>query len=409
MASSLSDSVATFQARCDAYGIPGQVRTDWANEGLDTYSKLLFRVASAPGQVDPAKQQELVNKVKQEDRTPQFLAALNRLLFEAGTFVVAELRQDLEGTGDAGKKLTPQERSSRTQAVRTRLGAWPVEGAFEPSHRLVDQATGMLRDQAIRYLPPSQCSSREAEIASTKRDDQLLRLENSGLRQVNKPQALRVDLGTDLRLYQALSRRGVAFEVAGVCTFDVHERYLRRLFDACQRNPPPGFQAATQDQLIRADRELWTQVAQEVQSQFGTAGSQAAVDAAITSLSGSAQVTFHLLPLPRPAGKRPWEHGPGDASGKKGQKGEGKTGKGDKGKDKGKGKGKSDGKQTNVPSALKGLKPKTQAGQAICFNYNLAHGCSQETKDSGGHPTCSRGAHVCMKCGGDHSASACQD
>ena len=55
------------------------------------------------------------------------------MLFEAGTFVVAELRSSVAGDDDGSKKLTHQERSSR-------MDAWPISGALEPSNALVDAA-----------------------------------------------------------------------------------------------------------------------------------------------------------------------------------------------------------------------------------------------------------------------------
>ena len=83
-------------------------------------------------------------------------------------------------------------------------------------------------------------------------------------------------------------------------------------------------------------------------------------------------------------------------------KGKGKGGKGGKGK--GKGKGDSG---RNVPAELKGLSG-TRKGVRLCFSFNLAHGCSLECKDVNGIPTCARGAHLCMRCGGLHSAATCE-
>ena len=47
-------------------------------------------------------------------------SAVNRLIFESGTFVVSELRK-VEGPAHS---LSTQERSSRLQAVQTELGSW---------------------------------------------------------------------------------------------------------------------------------------------------------------------------------------------------------------------------------------------------------------------------------------------
>ena len=47
--------------------------------------------------------------------------------------MVAELRSSVAGDDDGSKKLTHQERSSR-------MDAWPISGALEPSNALVDAA-----------------------------------------------------------------------------------------------------------------------------------------------------------------------------------------------------------------------------------------------------------------------------
>ncbi|CAE7800914.1 unnamed protein product, partial [Symbiodinium sp. KB8] len=145
------------------------------------------------------------------------------LLFEAGTFVVAELRSSVAGDDDGTRKLTHQERSSRMSALRAKLGAWPITGSFEPSNALIDLAFSMVADGAVKYLAPSRCSSREAEVVSDKKDETLFRLEAASFKAARKPPNIRVDVSSELRLYQAFSRRGVALEVANICSFAAHE------------------------------------------------------------------------------------------------------------------------------------------------------------------------------------------
>ena len=78
-----------------------------------------------------------------------------------------------------------------------------------------------------------------------------------------------------------------------------------------------------------------------------------------------------------------------------------KKGKGS-GKDRG-GGGKNDtipGK-SSLPQSLIGKTARTAAGEPICYNYNLEHGCT------GAKPgdRCSKGWHVCMEqgCGKAHT------
>ena len=171
----------------------------------------------------------------QAHRSAASRSVLARLVFEAGTLVVAELRHSLSQE-DTPQKRALEEHSSRIQAVKSRLGSWLFVGQFEPSHHLVDLASGTMREQAIRHILPSKCSSRDAVVGSLKKDEHLVRLENSTLRMSAKQHSVRVDLSTDLRLYQA---------VPGICSCDVHERCMRVLFDHMHRQPPVGFVGPT--------------------------------------------------------------------------------------------------------------------------------------------------------------------
>ena len=403
----ISDSEVTFSERCKRFGLSQEHVDDLKAKGVATYGQLLFRVASGPNQVDEAKLTDLINSC-QPNLNEAGKSAVKRLVFEAGTFVVAELKDAINSPGVEGvKRLTPQERDSRFQAVQQKLGSFALTGPYEPAHCLVDLCSGMAAAQCITHIPLSRCASREMEVATGKRDEQLLRLENSSLKLATKPQQVKVDVTSELRVSQALTRRGVALEMCGVCSFQEHESYSRSLLAHVHRTAPPGYQSPTIDQVLRADRELWVRISEVVRHNFSGSHGTGPVDEAIKSLKDCAQVLFHLHPMPLPPKpvpnplKRPWLSA---------QEGKGK-GKQEKGKGKGKGKTKGKGKggmrvQTNVPAPLKGLDPNL-SGEPICFDYSLPHGCQLESWDTPLGPACRKGLHVCMKCHGSHSASGC--
>ncbi|CAE7320387.1 unnamed protein product, partial [Symbiodinium microadriaticum] len=358
--------------------------------------QLLLRQACALALCDRPLSSSLL-MANQADSKATFQAKLDRYQAKVDKLVASfpeAHRLSVEASEDTPRRLSPEERSSRIQAVQARLGSWPIGGAFEPSHWLIDHCSGMIREQCIKYVAPSKCSSRDAEVTSVRRDDHLLRLENSTVKLQAKNSGIRVDLSTDLRLYQAVARRGLAMEVAGICSQDAHEKTMRVLFDHLHRAPPPNYVGPTADQFLRSDRELWRLVSERVGHGFANAGGSKLVDTALLELVHSPAVSFHLYPLPKPQApaKRPWEQ---DSQADRHTKG--KNGKG-KGKWKGKVKGKGDSGK-NVPSELKGLSG-TRNGIRLCFNFNMAHGCTLECKDINGNPTCARGAHLCMKCGG---------
>ena len=130
---SVSDSTVTFQAKALQHGIPQSAIDAWAAAGISTYSQLLFRVASAPNQVDANKLQALLDNM-QPKADATVTSSVHRLLFEAGTFIVSELRQSLEAPAtEPSRRLSTQERSSRLQALQAKLAAFRIAGQFEPS------------------------------------------------------------------------------------------------------------------------------------------------------------------------------------------------------------------------------------------------------------------------------------
>ena len=319
---------------------------------------------------------------------------------------MAELKDAISSPGVEGvKRLTPQERDSRFQAVQQKLGSFALAGPYERARSLIDVCSGMASSQCISHVALSRCASREMEVASGKKDEQLLRLENSSLKLASKPQQVKIDVSSELRVSQALTRRGVALEMCGMCSFAEHESYARALLAHVHQPAPPGYQPPTLDQALRADRELWIRISETVRHQFAGTHGTGPVDDAIKCHKDSAQVLFHLRPMPLPPKlpanplKRPWTAT--------------QEGKGNKDKGKGKGKGKQKGKgkgapriQTNVPAALKGLHPNYN-GEAICFDYSLPHGCQLETRETPSGVSCKKGLHICVRCRGAHSASGC--
>ena len=66
---------------------------------------------------------------------------------------------------------------------------------------------------------------------------------------------------TDLLLKSTLQRRGLALDMAGVMSYEVHDRLITFLFDEYMRIPHEGYAKTTVDQLHNADREIWSRLA----------------------------------------------------------------------------------------------------------------------------------------------------
>ncbi|CAE7262843.1 URC1, partial [Symbiodinium sp. KB8] len=145
--------------------------------------------------------------------------------------------------------------------------------------------------------------------------------------------------------------------------------------------PQATDQAPGIDAVLRADRELWIRVADEVGSEFVGPGKTSVVDDAIKKWQHSMQVAFFLVPVPKPEKpekqplKRTWEQTSTAPYVDKGGKGNRKdkfmtqawqTGKFGKGKAK---TGK-DKQQTAVPAALKGLDPNFQGVPSLTLDLS---------------------------------------
>ena len=93
----------------------------------------------------------------------------------------------------------------------------------------------------------------------------MLSLEQQMVKLAATEDHITVDTSTDLQLQWALQRRGLAFDQCTLLSHDVHETWVQQLLGQLTRDAPTGFARVTVTQIIRADRELFTLMAQEIQ------------------------------------------------------------------------------------------------------------------------------------------------
>ncbi|CAE7511598.1 unnamed protein product [Symbiodinium sp. CCMP2592] len=165
--------------------------------------------------------------------TPQTVADLRTLHFEATAFVVAVLKEH-------------------------------VTGELCPSHALCDMANTIYETSVMTWISPSKCSKRDAEIQSVSKVEakSAISLEKQSLVVVPHEPA-KADTSTELRLQWALMRRGVAFDQCRLLSWEIHQKWVTILMEAMCEAPPPGYSAIGAAQVVRADRELWTLLARD--------------------------------------------------------------------------------------------------------------------------------------------------
>ena len=299
-------------------------------ENIESFATLAFSVADQPNHIDDGKLADLAKKVfKNQSPTLGQTGFLRRLAFEGLAFSLQDLKNRGDPEASSAKTLPSHEREHRRAEQVFRLKGVLLEGDVEPSHSLVDRAAAMLHDGVVRYIPPSVCISRDAEVASVRRDKDFLAIENGEIPLKKKDWTVSADLGSEFKLQQALTRRGVALDRVGLLSFEVHERLVRNYFFMASRPAPPGYDKPGIGAIIKADRELWTLVARECRTGCKpTAAETYPLDSLVTMHQNDSCVSFCMFPLP----SRGREWMPGKGGKDRSRTPFGNKGKGNKGK-----------------------------------------------------------------------------
>ena len=386
----LPDSMAYFNARAAEYQVPEELMAALQAAGVRTMAHMAFSIARPGQEFDEEKFDDWLRAVNGGVMpTLGAVAAVRRLHFEAEIVVTSVLRSSVDQPSEssAPKPLPYAERTARMRQLRGQFPGLNVDGLNEPAQALLDECVFQYENRLLRYIEPAKCNSREAEVMVGK-SDRKLRIEANSLSVRESKNTPDEDVSNAYKLQQCLRRRAVAYEFAGLISFTVHEQYIDRLMRRLNTEPPPNYQATSLNQILRADREVWVHLAQQVDDVRPKDTGERPLDQALQNALSDYNVAFHLLPLPlsHTANYAPYRARdnaqPRDESIK-----------GSFQHKKGKGKHKSSSKGSSVaPRGIQGAVGRDARGRAICFNYNLST-CDQAP--AGG--TCSRGRHICFK------------
>ena len=213
----------------------------------------------------------------------------------------------------------------------------------------------------------------------------------------------------EMETFEALRRRGVGYAFVDAMSWEIHERYLMMLFGHARKSPPQGYQKTTLQQILRAERAVFTKMIQDsVSLRRDTTTGDLPMDEAIINALSSYEVGFHLMPLPKQAHPTPtpkadpvkqqeqfFNHYQYNRwSPYKGHKGHKGKGKGFKGKD----------RSNLLPRALQNRDNVSTDphNRRLCFGYNLGR-C--DAAPAGGE--CKHGWHLrCRRnCQAPHAES----
>jgi hypothetical protein len=397
---SATDSKAVFLTRCKAVGLDATEIAALENAGFDTYATLAFSTSFQPGAADETPFVKGVIEKVLGDPAHQKGPILRRLFYESYTLVAAELKKRVDRTDEDRPKVMPiQERATRWAALKTRLVGMTFNEETEPSFHLIDAFAQQVDDGQIRYVEWSACTKRAQEVEGQKKsaDLKVWSPDSSGvIRQTSSVTPVTIQLSSDLKWKMALTRRGLAAEMARWCRFETHECITNMLMSAWLEPALPGHSAISFEQLARVDRAIFKRLAEECRNGLEQdASGETEIDIKMASILCEPNIRCLLLQTQTysssasSGSKRP----PNEAAPRppfKHPKGGGKSDKGGKG---GAGKGGKSGSKRSK------WKSRDSSGAMICFPYNNASGC-QRTE-------CTM-KHVCARCfSSDHRAIEC--
>ena len=375
------ESAAVFRSRAKAMDLLDVDVDAMAARGWRTFATFAFASSYVPGQgPDEAFRREVVEVVlgaQDHVRAP----SLRRLYYESYTLVASDMRNRVERSGDEpARKIPAVERAVRFRALAAKLPGLGMDQTEEPANFLVDRYNAMLEDGVLKYIHWEELASRKDELYGLKKTKEWKVNSSGHLMEVVSDIGPRTEVSTDLKVLQALNRRGAAMELSNLMDYQVHDKLTRMLMREFQRDTVPGFHRVALDQLHRADKEVWAFMAERTRDGLmpDAAGARPLDDLLPQALLDPT-VRMMLLPLPGAQNKRRADDNePPSTKASKRAKKKARQEAAQTSAPRGppprnpKGDGKGQGKTRSMPGGLLG-NSKTAEGKSICFGYNLGN------------------------------------
>ena len=106
---------------------------------------------------------------------------------------------------------------------------------------------------------------------------------------------------SEMQVYEALRRRGVALEFANLLTWQEHERYVPTLFSRHRKDPLDGYAKVSLQQVLRADRAARTRLIEANTPIRRDAAGHLPLDTELIRALEVYDVALNLVPLPKAA------------------------------------------------------------------------------------------------------------
>jgi len=301
-AMSIIDSEAAFERKCKELRNGDELFNGLDRLGIKDFSTLAFTLGTPQKAPTDEQFEELGNKVYGTPTIGQ-LALLRKLHFESTTLMVASINEQVKSDSSdptsLSKRLPAAEKQSRLEIQSKRLAGLRIVGELSPSHQLLDLTNAMVETGVLTWVAPSKCSKRDDEVqANIKPNPSTLQIEQATLKVAQVPVATVADVGSELKLQWALQRRGIAMDQCRLLDWVYHEEWVQWLLQSITKEVPSGFGTIKLEQVVRADKELWTLLAQQQTKSLRPSNDVPVLNDDFKRLTTDPRVTMFVLPLP---------------------------------------------------------------------------------------------------------------
>ena len=177
---SLVESEAHFAKRASEVRLSDASIEALRRHGFKTLGQLAYTVGQ-PGQLIPEAEFTEWCRNHVPAASAADLASLKRLLFEAQTLALTQLRAQVTEPDSASKRVPEAERERRLRQLRSELSGLNIEGRLEPGRKLLDECAHQEALGQLKYLSPDRCVSRLHEVTHAKATSRQVEIDQSRL------------------------------------------------------------------------------------------------------------------------------------------------------------------------------------------------------------------------------------
>ena len=226
-----SGSVNALKSRALEVALSSAEANALEAHGITSLARLAFAAGQTP---TDAQRQPLLQLIA---LNPGNTASLKRLVFESQTLACNEVKIKANRKDDASTTFAGAGRDARNQQQKGRLTGLRFRGEEECCHSAYDVTLNMLERNCLLYLGPEKFPTRRHELLQ-KKPGKEISIDQSQLVVKEKQSDLTCPTVTELEVSNAFKRRALAFDLVGVCTYDVMAAYHAELLDHLDTLPP---------------------------------------------------------------------------------------------------------------------------------------------------------------------------